>query len=292
MMMGILAICLFLPGILYAKKRETIPNVLLLPLGLGVVCMVYLAAGRLLSRIGKTGRKRLFLLCSLGALAVQIFITYQYYFYTDWDVETIVECAMASATGGDISRHSTYFSMYPNNLVLVTLFGWVVRLTYALGLSQHAYFALLVFQCIICWVTGVLLCMLVEHLLHDDVLTLLAWILYQLLIGCSPWISIPYSDVVALFFPTAILAVMFLMPKEGAKGALRMFLLVFLPYFGYRIKPQILIVLIAIVLYQLAAMVFGRSLEAVRCTLKPGKACGVLTGLFCAVVQDFQGQKV
>lgn len=284
MMLGILAVCLFLPGILYAKKRETIPNVLLLPLGLSFVYMVYRGAGRLLSGMNRTGRKRVFLLCSLGALAVQLFMVYQYYFYTDWDVETIVQCAMAAVTGEDISRHSTYFSMYPNNLVLVTLLGWIVRLAYALGLSQHAYFAMIAFQGVICWAAGVLLCMLVDHLLHDDGLTAMAWVLYQLLIGCSPWISIPYSDIVALFFPTAILAVFFLLPKTGMKGVLRMFLLAFLSYFGYRIKPQILIVLIAIVLYQAAAMIFGRTLKILRGALKPGHVCALAAGLCSAVL--------
>ena len=284
MMLGILAVCLFLPGILYAKKRETIPNVLLLPLGLGFVYMAYRGTGSLLSRMNRTGRKRIFLLCSLGVLAVQLFMVYQYYFYTDWDVETIVQCAMAAVTGEDISRHSTYFSMYPNNLVLVTLLGWIVRLAYALGLSQHAYFALIVFQGVICWAVGVLLCMLVDHLLHDDGMTVLAWTLYQLLIGCSPWISIPYSDIVALFFPTAILAAFFLLPKTGVKGILRMFLLAFLSYFGYRIKPQILIVLIAIVLYQAAVMVFGRSLAILRGALKPRYVCALAAGLCSAVL--------
>lgn len=283
MMLGILAICLFLPGILYAKKRETIPNVLLLPLGLGFVCLVYRMAKRLLGGLEKD-RKKIFFLCSLGALAVQLVMVYQYYFYTDWDVETIVQCAMAGVTGEDISRHSTYFSMYPNNLVLVTLLSGVVRLAYALGLSQHAYFALIVFQGVICWLTGVLLCMIVDHLLHDDGMTGLTWMLYQLLVGCSPWISIPYSDIVALFFPTAILAVLYLLPKTGARGALRMFLLAFLAYFGYRIKPQIAIVLIAVVLYQLAAMVFGRPLDALRRLLKPGYVCGLAAGLCCAVL--------
>lgn len=284
MMISILAICLFLPWILYAKKRETIPNVLLLPLGVCVVCAVCAAAGRLVNRIEAADRRHIFTFCSLGALIVQMVMVYQYYFFTDWDVETIVECAMAAVTGKDINRHANYFSMYPNNLVLVTLFSWIIRAAYALGLAEHAYFALLVFQCVICWITGVLLCMIVDCLLRDDAMTAAAWVLYQLLIGLSPWISIPYSDAVALFFPTAILAVMFFLPRLGPKGMIRAFMLAFLSYFGYRLKPQILIVLIAFALYRLAVMAFGRTFRASLSVSGLKNIFSFAAGLLCAVL--------
>jgi len=284
MMAAVLAICLFLPWILYAKKRDTVPNVLLLPLGVLAVWAVYRAAGYLTARMKPGAKKRLLLFGSLAAWVVQMVMMNHYYFYTDWDVETIVESAMAAATGADISKHGNYFSMCPNNLVLVTLFGWVIRAAYALGMAEHAYFALLIFQSLICCVTGMLLCLLADHLLHDDALTAVAWVLYQLLVGLSPWISIPYSDGVALFFPTAILAVIFLLPKAGAKGMLRMFLLAFLSYFGYRIKPQIVIVLIALALYRAAGVLFGKAL---RLTFRPvhfAKACSFAAGLLCGVL--------
>ena len=283
MMLGILVVCLFMPGILYAKKRETIPNILLLPLGLCFVYMLYLVVDRLFRKGNKKGRKGAFLLCSLGVLAIQLFMTYQYYFYTDWDVETIVQCAMATVTGEDVSRHSNYFSMYPNNLVLVTLFGWIVRLAYSLGFAEHAYFALIVFQCIICWLTGILLYMLVYNFLFSDNAAVGAWVLYQLVVGISPWVSIPYSDAVALFFPTAILAVDFLMPKEGKIGIVRLFLLTFLTYFGYRIKPQVMIVTIAICLYKVGTGVLTRRQKAIALP-KTGSICGMAAGLLFAVL--------
>ena len=223
MMAAVIAACLFLSWILYAKKQNTLPNILLLPLGLAAAYAIARGAKRLVQTVRPEYRKRLWIICSLTALALQMVMIHSYYFYTDWDVETIVESAMAAVTGSDISRHENYFSMYPNNLVLVTLFGWVVRLAYSLGLAEHAYFALLVFQCVVCWGTGMLMCMLVHRLLHSDVMTAVAWIFYQLLVGISPWISIPYSDSVALIFPVALLPILEPQPPEspmnGAKSA-------------------------------------------------------------------------
>ena len=194
MMMVVISACLFLSWILYARKQNTLPNILLLPAGLFAAYAIVWGVKRLMKAVRPERRKMLWIICSLAALALQMVMIHSYYFYTDWDVETIVESAMAAATGSDISRHSNYFSMCPNNLVLVTLLGWIVRFAYFLGLAEHAYFVMLVFLCVICWAAGILLCMLMHHLLHSDVMTAVAWIFYQLLVGISPWISIPYSS--------------------------------------------------------------------------------------------------
>lgn len=284
MMAAIVGICLCLPWILYARKRETLPNVLLLPLGILAAYAIVRGVRRLIQAVRPEQRKAVWIICSLAALMIQLVMVHSYYFYTDWDVETIVESAMAAATGADISKHGNYFSMCPNNLVLVTLFGWVVRIAYALGMAEHAYFALLVFQCVICWATGMLMCMLAHHLLQSDELTAAVWVFYQLLVGISPWISIPYSDSVALIFPVALLAVAFLMPKTGAKGVLRLFLLAFLAYFGYRIKPQILIVFMALCLYGAVHLVLGGRLERHSPAVCLWRGCGLAAGLLCAVL--------
>jgi len=284
MMMVIVGICLCLSWILYAKKRETLPNIFLLPAGLAAVFAFAIGVMRLMRGIRPERRKTIWIVSSIAALLIQIVMVRSYYFYTDWDVETIVECAMASVTDADISRHENYFSMYPNNLVLVTLFGSIARIAYLLGLAEHAYFALLAFQCVICWATGMLMCMLIHRLLQNDAVTALAWIVYQLLVGLSPWISIPYSDAVALFFPVAILAVYNLMPQTGKRGVLRLFLLAFLSYFGYRIKPQILIVFIALCLYKAVNMLLNWKWKIQISALRVAKGCGFAAGLLCAIL--------
>lgn len=284
MMAVVLAACLFLSWILYARKQNTLPNVLLLPAGLLAAYALARGVRRLMQAVRPERRKVVWIIFSFAALMIQMVMVHSYYFYTDWDVETIVESAMAAATGADISKHGNYFSMCPNNLVLVTLFGWVIRIAYALGMAEHAYFALLVFQCVICWAAGMLMCMLAHHLLQSDELTAAVWVFYQLLVGISPWISIPYSDSVALIFPVALLAVAFLMPRTGVRGVLRLFLLAFLAYFGYRIKPQILIVFMALCLYGAAHLVLGGGLAKQSPVVHLRQGCGFAAGLLCAAL--------
>lgn len=74
-----------------------------------------------------------------------------------------------------------------------------------------------------------------------------SWILYLILVGASPWVSIPYSDSLGLIFLVAIFWCYVKMEKEESNkkwlygGAIGL-----LTAIAYRIKPQISIVLIAI----------------------------------------------
>ena len=283
-MAAVLAVCLGFSWMAYSYKRGTLSNGLLLPAGLAALALMLPLPARGIRRLRASGRLRAaWLGTSLVLLAVQIVMIDHYYFYTDWDVQTIVESAMAMVTGEDISRHSNYFSMYPNNLVLVTLQSWIFRAASLLGLWDRAYFLLLVFQCVLCWATGLLLCRIVRTLTGSDGLTAAAYTLYQLLVGLNPWVSIPYSDAVALFFPTAILAVELTSPKRPAARVLKGFLVAFLSFFGYRIKPQVLLVFIAILLMR-AAKTLRRGLHRLRAAQLAREAACMGTGALCAVL--------
>jgi len=283
MMAGIVAVCLVLPGIAYAKKWNLVSNWILLPVAAAACILLLPVMGRAGRAAGKMKRS-LLLTMSFAALFVQIFIARSYYFHTDWDVETIVECALSMIDGRDISWHGNYFSMYPNNLVLVTLFGWIARAAALLGMQEHAYFALIVFQCLISWGTGVMTCCLIHRLTKSDFASAFGCLLYMVLVGFSPWVTIPYSDSVALLFPAAILCVTLMMPRSGFAGGLRLFLLAFLSYFGYRIKPQVVIVLIAIVLMWLGRLLFPADTQPRRPVFSGGKLLSAGTGLLCAVL--------
>lgn len=279
MMAGILVVCFIFPWIAYARKWEGgASNWILLPCAAAVFLLCIPALSRLRIRGHKTG---LVLLC-LVAGVLQVFLVSRYYFYSDWDVETIVDCALSMVDGHDISRHSNYFSMCQNNLVLVTLFGMVARLAAMLGMAEHAYFAILIFQCVVNWITGVLLCILVYRLSGSEFAAACACLFYTILVGISPWASIPYSDSAALVLPTALLALYVMMKKTGAAGLVRLFLMAFLTYFGYRIKPHVLILLIAIVMVEGLEAIRERKLRFGMGAIKGAAACAM--GLICALL--------
>ena len=283
MMVGILAVCLFLPHILYARKRVMVSNLLLLPCALATLALCMPLAGKL-NVLKKKGGIAALIAVSFGFLLVQIYAVRNYYFYTDWDVETIAESALSFVYGTDITRHGNYFSMCQNNLVLVMLYGWVAKFASFLGMKENVYFSLLIFQCILSWATLLLTCRLIYTLTKSDTAVLLGSAFYVLLAGISPWVSIPYSDSVGIIFPVLLLTVWMTMPAAGMLGMIRAFLMLFLAYFGYRMKPQILIVLMAIALVRIGGWLFPVKEGRRRISLRGREALAACVGLLCAVL--------
>lgn len=105
----------------------------------------------------------------------------------------------------------------------------------------------------------------------------LTWTIYMILVGLSPWASIPYSDSMGLFFPMAILVV-YVLGKERELHefvyAGRWYIIAVLAYAGYKIKPQIFIILIAVfIIHTVRNMGYCRTKAAV-------KKIGINIGLF------------
>ena len=84
-------------------------------------------------------------------------------------------------------------------------------------------------------------------------LTVFGYELYVLLVGLSPWVSIPYSDSMGLLFPCLIAWLTFRRLRGGlGRTLLRWGLIGVCACIGYRIKPQILILLIIIIIVHCA----------------------------------------
>ena len=177
-------------------------------------------------------------------LLIQLFLIYGYYFETDWDVQQLVGAARASAAGDGeaLQGYSWYFSECPNNLFLTGFFALVFRICGLFGL--HGLFLLLALQCL----SGTLVSwMLFQTLFRacDAPTAFFGQLLFLLFVGLSPWFSIPYSDTASLIFIMgmvwlAMTSVLSLRPR------LKWFLLAFLAGVGYAVKPQTLLVFIAL----------------------------------------------
>ena len=176
---------------------------------------------------------------------MQIYFVWNYYVYTDWDVASVVGLADKIAHNESTDIYINYFSRYPNNLFLVFVFSKIMEIVHFLGGHAHEYFMLLCVQCAFNTCTGVLLAKIISKLFHNRVLTMVGYSIYFFLIGLSPWVSIPYSDSVALVFPILI---MYIYVNREKFKCFSWFAIPFLSYIGYKIKPQTMIVAIAIML--------------------------------------------
>lgn len=179
--------------------------------------------------------------------AVQVYVCYSAYFQTGWDVAEITGGASALASGQPLGN-AAYFSRYPNNVFLLYLFSLIRKVEMNFGILDTAegYMGILCVQCLLSSLTGLLLFKTVRCL-SGNFGAWCAWAAYIVLVGSSGWLMIPYSDSMGLFFPVAILY-LYRLTQNECYIKQKWMVIGAISIVGYRIKPQILLVLIAVVI--------------------------------------------
>ena len=291
-MTATLLICLLALGrVPYARaefSRVFLSPWLLLVLGLAFCFCLLRVSERVAPHI-RHGRLAL-LIATVFLFVFQVAAVVQYYFFTDWDVEALLDLSYLLVHGGESEALVQYFSRYPNNLVLGWLFAQVRGAVALLGFERFEYGSLLVLQCAANSLTGALLVLLLRELGASRAKLLFGYGLYVLLIGLSPWVSIPYSDSMGLPFPCLAAWLALRKGKEGVRSCVVRWSLVGLfTWIGYCIKPQAIFVLAAVLLRGL----FSLKEQRVRRTAVPslaGLAAGLLvSSLLCtAAVNSLQ----
>lgn len=208
----------------------------------------------LLKRIWKaeapSDKKKLFLIMAAASAlvyAIQLIIIKHIWFETGWDVTCVYHDAVHRAEDGTLLGAHEYFVISPNNIMLTFVFSNICRILYLLGI--RGYYPIL------CCIGAMLvnssgfLVFAAAHKLSRSVKTALAtWCVYTVLIGLSPWMCVPYSDVYAIWFPIVIFYLYLLSPEKLPGKAAKWIGIGFLSKFGYEIKPTVSIITIAIVL--------------------------------------------
>jgi hypothetical protein len=214
--------------------------------------------------LAKYGRP-LFYVTLAAVLAFNLYAAYGGYFWPGWDAGIIKYTVTVEFYKDYAHLPNDYFTWFPNNQLIVWLFTGVLRIANAFGISNWEY-ALVVFQAVL----GVLALWLVYAITLD--LTKrhkIAWTAYLaalLLSGLSPWIIVAYSDATGIIFPL----VTFRCYQMGARTKkpwakiLWWAVLGLAAFAGYRIKPQTVIALIAVVLVELCSLFYHGNLKKVK----------------------------
>lgn len=172
-----------------------------------------------------------------------------------WDPAAIMCGTRAYLFEGDTQLTSLngYYSRYPNNLLMQFISIFLVKLDMNYGLMWEIYDGMMIVAVCNCLINAVA-CLLVYKsaaLFASRHTAIVAYVFSALLIGLSPWSSIVYSDPFCLAVPISCFY-LYAKPKKGKLqqivdyGLVVVFAVVF-----YYIKPQSLIVLIAIVVFEL-----------------------------------------
>lgn len=248
MIAGIISICLLFQSVSYARTKEFfINNIWIIPIGLLVIFGIFLLLKLLINN--RYGKFEVTILFSINILflVLQIYCVYNYYFYTDWDAKTVVDCAYGVVNNNFENTYVEYFSMCPNNLLIVFIFSKIIQISRMIGCEEYSYFFIVVFQCFISSSVAIMTFYVIKKITKMSLLAWMGWVLYILILGISPWVSIPYSDSTGLFFPVFILFLYTYVPNKNWKYILlKGFISGFILIIAYKIKPQTFIVFIAI----------------------------------------------
>ncbi len=146
-----------------------------------------------------------------------------------------------------------------------------------MGLHEQEYFFIICIQCLLNSLCGLLLVQVVHRLFKSRSMAILGYTLYIFLVGISPWVTVPYSDSMALPFPLATAAI-YVNRERCRYRWLPWLCMAALGVIGYRIKPQVLIAFIAVLIAEaLRWLKNGLTKESLQRLAAGG--CAVIVGI-------------
>lgn len=221
----------------------------------------------------------------------QIYMAYNIYFRVGWDVNTVFKAAKQIAYGHNGQLNSSYFSRYSNNLFLASFYSVVLKAGRLAGIctKRGGEFLLIIINCLISTAS----CMLIFNILRKffgEKSAFAGFLLGIASFGISPWVVVPYSDSVGLIFPVLILYVYVRDEKSRAGKIFRYFLIIILSAVGYMIKPQIVIMPIAIIMTEAVHAFNDKNRKVI---LKKGfiLVCGIVLSLTVFKCADLMYEK-
>jgi hypothetical protein len=194
--------------------------------------------------------KQILIVSSLIVFIIQIFFAYQIYFYTGWDASAVRNAAFYFIEHPEkIKKYfNFYFSYHTNQTTITVILGLIMRFFHMLGV-KNVYFGTIVFSILSVNLSTLFISLSMNKFIENKLNVLLGFLLCTFLCSFSPWIIIPYSDTYMMFF-ASFAFYLYLSLKDNQYDILKWLLLFSSIFIGSLIKPQTLIMGIAIVLYE------------------------------------------
>lgn len=194
---------------------------------------------------------------SVLLLAVQWFISYHIYFLAGWDPSIVVGSAYYIAAGEQTIGEFWYYSQYTNQIAVTAVLALIQEIPCFLGRNAAAYLVCILVDCVLVNLAGVFAALSLRRLTGSGTAALLAFALYAVLVGISPWIVVPYTDTYGILFAPLVFYLYLLAGDAGSKGKelLLWFLIGLLGRFGMMIKPNSGMVFLAILVMEIVKLI-------------------------------------
>lgn len=130
----------------------------------------------------------------VGAVLLALPLRYDY----GWDAGVVTRFSRELSSQGMLSAYAQdYLSRYPNNVPLVAIMNWARSLG---GGSDAGMYDAFVWTNGLCLAVVLLLCFVLVRLIRGTRAAFVAQGLVFALVGCSPWMAVPYTDFPAMPF--------------------------------------------------------------------------------------------
>ncbi len=267
----------------YLTHFFALPNYALFILGCVVIGIIYMLVRKVMvfPQFSKNQDKIKIVEWSFGALffIFQLFLTYCTYAYPLWDVGTMMDYTLLINDG--VFVDPWYFSNYPNNILLLNymlLLNKVSRIM-PFDIFRDGVYIYLVVNCIVNSVTGAIIYKFIKRF-KGIRMAALGWFIYVILLGSSGWLDVCYSDSLVLFVPITVAYLYTIYDKSVINMVIGILAIV-----GMYIKPQCIIILIAIVISLSIKTICGTKEIRLKALKRAGSILiGILVGFALSIV--------
>lgn len=178
---------------------------------------------------------------------LQLYISYNIFFETGWDSGAyVIPAARLVFQHAEMTESiNNYFSFYPNNLFLVNIYAFILKVNQKIGIfcGEDQLMSIVFCNCLISSMTCLLTYKMGKKITSVGY-AFVGYLISLVLIALSPWGVICYSDSLVLFIPILILYIYI----SGIPVFWKTVSLFICGYIGYCIKPQAVICLIAVLI--------------------------------------------
>ena len=179
------------------KKTFPLPNIICFLIGIILISVFGILSFQFVQTKFYDKYERLLLpVASLLFLIYILFASRFYYFVTGWDAGNVITNAQNMASGLPIDE--LYYSEYPNNITMTILFSFILKAYSTVTGKEWNYYALVAFQCFGIVLSGYLTYYSAKNLTGKKEISILSWVLFLFLAVLSPWVVVPYSDIIGL----------------------------------------------------------------------------------------------
>lgn len=185
-------------------------------------------------------------------------------FKSGWDAGVVMDSAYNNIffKTNDMNYFNiNYFSAYPNN---VALLFYEMIICFIVKVFSGDYFTfnliLVLINSLIFIITGILLYLILNKKLKNNKLAILGLLIYTILIGTSPWVLIPYTDSISLIF---VISIVYIYMFSKKKNLIKFSLISLLSFIGFKLKPQVFIIFIAITIFELINLFIAKKFKLI-----------------------------